>query len=67
MEAIDGLVADSSALIDGYLDPAAREQLYNRIWHCLRWQQHEPDDQITQLIIRLCDLFVLVMPSSTGR
>lgn len=62
METIDDLVADSSALIDGYLDPADREQLYNRIWHCLRWQQHDPDDRIMQLIIRLYDLFVRVMP-----
>lgn len=31
MDTIDDLVADSSALIDGYLDPADREQLYNRI------------------------------------
>jgi hypothetical protein len=62
METIDDLVADSSALIDGYLDPADREQLYNRIWHCLRWQQHDPDDRIMELIIRLYDLFVRVMP-----
>lgn len=62
METIDDLVADSSALIDGYLHPADREQLYNRIWHCLRWQQHDPDDRIMQLIIRLYDLFVRVMP-----
>ena len=62
METIDDLVADSSALIDGYLDPADRVQLYNRIWHCLRWQQHDPDDRIMQLIIRLYDLFVRVMP-----
>lgn len=62
METIDDLVADSSALIDGYLDPADREQLYNRIWHCLRWQQHDPDDRIMQIIIRLYDLFVRVMP-----
>lgn len=63
METIDDrLVADSSALIDGYLDLADREQLYNRVWHCLRWQQHDPDDQIMQLIIRLYDLFVRVMP-----
>ena len=33
MEAIDDLVADSSALIDGYLDPADREQLS----HSVRW------------------------------
>lgn len=62
METIDDLVADSSALISSYLDPADREQLYNRIWHCLRWQQHDPDDRIMQLIIRLYDLFVRVMP-----
>lgn len=62
METIDDLNADTSALIDGYLDPADREQLYNRIWHCLRWQQHDPDDRIMQLIIRLYDLFVRVMP-----
>lgn len=62
METIDDLVADSSALINGYLDPADREQLYNRIWHCLRWQQHDPDDRIMELIIRLYDLFVRVMP-----
>lgn len=62
METIDDLVADSSALIAGYLDPADREQLYNRIWHCLRWQQHDPDDRIMLLIIRLYDLFVRVMP-----
>lgn len=62
METIDDLVADSNALLRGYLDPSDREQLYNRIWHCLRWQQHEPDDRIMQLIIRLYDLFVRVMP-----
>lgn len=62
METIDDLVADSSALIAGYLDPDDREQLYNCIWHCLRWQQHDPDDRIMQLIIRLYDLFVRVMP-----
>lgn len=62
METIEDLVADSNALISGYLDPADREQLYNRIWHCLRWQQHDPDDRIMQLIIRLYDLFVRVMP-----
>jgi hypothetical protein len=62
METIDDLVTDSNALIAGYLDPADREELYNRIWHCLRWQQHDPDDRIMQLIIRLYDLFVRVMP-----
>lgn len=62
IKTIDDLVADSSALIDGYLDPHDREQLYNRIWHCLRWQQDDPDDRIMQLIVRLYDLFVRVMP-----
>lgn len=62
METIDDLVADTSALMSSYLDPADREQLYNRIWHCLRWQQQDPDDRIMRLIIRLYDLFVRVMP-----
>ncbi len=67
METIDDLVADSCVLIDGYLDPADREQLYNRIWHCLRWQQQESDNRIAQLITKLYHLFVRVMPVEQRR
>lgn len=67
MQSIDELIADSQALIDGYLDPYDREQLYNRIWHCLKWQQVDPDNRIMEILRRLYRLFRQTMPLEQRR
>lgn len=58
MNTIADLELDTAALLAGYLDPADREALYDRLWHCLQWQQVDPDARIDVIIGRLFDVFV---------
>lgn len=64
MNTIEELVASTERLLSEFSASEGIERLYNRIWHCLRWQQADPDDRIMDLLIRLYDLFVRAAPTA---
>jgi hypothetical protein len=57
MNTIDDLLEDTTLLIDSFESSRDSERLYNRLWHCLRWQQADSDHRITLQIVNLYDLF----------
>lgn len=58
MTTVDDLVAQTRPLVEGYDHPRDLEPLYNRLWHCLKWQQVDPDSRINLLVKDLYGLFV---------
>lgn len=57
MNTVNDLLEDTKLLIDSFENMRDYERLYNRIWHCLKWQQADSDHRITLLIATLYDIF----------
>lgn len=57
MNTVDDLLTETRSLVDDYGHARDFERLYNRLWHCLKWQQVDPDHRITMLIVELYNLF----------
>lgn len=57
METVEDLLADTKALLENYEHPRDAERIYNRLWHCLRWQQADSDNRISLLIVEVYRVF----------